>query len=63
MKSEYIIGTLAVITLCGIIIFTILRFDTSVLVPIFSTLIGYLVGTKRDQIGAYLGGKSSGRKK
>jgi len=55
--SEIFIGLLAMVTLCGIIIFTILSLDTQVLVPVLSSLVAYLVGKKQDRIMGYLGGK------
>lgn len=63
MSSEVIIGLLALITLCAIVIFAILSLDTNVLVPVFTTLVGYIVGSKKDSIAGYLGGKKLGHKR
>lgn len=64
IKTETIIvGVLSVIALCGVIILTILSYDTQVLTTILGSLIGFFVGTKREVIGSYLGGKKLGHKK
>lgn len=57
MKTQdFIVGALSIITLLGIILLTILQLDTQVLTATLGTLIGYFVGTKRQEIGAYFGG-------
>lgn len=63
MKQDIIVGILAIICLCGVIILTILRFDTQILTSTLGVLVGYFVGKNRDQIAGYLGGKKLGHKR
>lgn len=54
-KLNLTISILAIIGLSGLITLIILDRDTTVLLPILTTLIGYLVGAKKEDIVSFFG--------